>query len=56
MREHDNERKISGFRDGKYEDDSLPAIAPCILVELDRRFRCAYCLHHQGDDGGDAHV
>jgi hypothetical protein len=25
-------------------------IAPCSLVEVDRRFRCAYCLHHQGDD------
>jgi hypothetical protein len=24
-------------------------IAPCSLVEVDRRFRCAYCLHHQGD-------
>jgi hypothetical protein len=25
-------------------------IAPCILVEIDRRFRGAYCLHHQGDE------
>jgi hypothetical protein len=24
-------------------------IAPCSLVEVDRRFRGAYCLHHQGD-------
>jgi hypothetical protein len=24
-------------------------IAPCRLAETDRRFRCAYCLHHQGD-------
>jgi hypothetical protein len=22
---------------------------PCSLVEVDRRFRGAYCLHHQGD-------
>jgi hypothetical protein len=22
--------------------------APCILVEVDRCFRDAYCLHHQG--------
>jgi hypothetical protein len=28
-------------------------IAPCTLVTVDRRFRSAYCLHHQGrDDGG----
>jgi hypothetical protein len=25
-------------------------IAPCNLVEMDRRFRRAYCLHHQGDE------
>jgi hypothetical protein len=24
-------------------------VAPCSLVELYRRFRGAYCLHHQGD-------
>jgi hypothetical protein len=24
-------------------------IAPCSLVEVDRRFRGAYCLHHHGD-------
>jgi len=24
--------------------------APCSLVEVDRRFRDAYCLHHQDDD------
>jgi hypothetical protein len=24
-------------------------VAPCNLVEIDRRFRSAYCLHHQGD-------
>jgi hypothetical protein len=23
--------------------------APCVLVEADRRFRDAYCLHQQGD-------
>jgi hypothetical protein len=23
--------------------------APCSLVDVDRRFRGAYCLHHQGD-------
>jgi hypothetical protein len=25
-------------------------IAPCSLVEVDRRFRGAYCLHYQGDE------
>jgi hypothetical protein len=25
-------------------------VAPCCLVEVYRRFRCACCLHHQGDD------
>jgi hypothetical protein len=25
-------------------------IAPCSLVEGDRRFRSVYCLHHQGDE------
>jgi hypothetical protein len=24
-------------------------VAPCSILELDRRFRCAYCLYHQGD-------
>jgi hypothetical protein len=24
-------------------------VAPCDLVEIDQRFRGAYCLHHQGD-------
>jgi hypothetical protein len=26
------------------------AISPCNFVEVDRHFRRAYCLHHQGDD------
>jgi hypothetical protein len=26
-------------------------IAPYSLVEVDRRFRGAYCLHHHPDDG-----
>jgi len=30
-------------------------IAPCSLVEVDRRFRGAYFLH-QGDDGGSTHL
>jgi hypothetical protein len=32
-------------------------IAPCSLVEIDRRFRGSYCLHYQGpDDGGSNNV
>jgi hypothetical protein len=25
-------------------------VAPCSHVEVDRRFRGAYCLHHKGDE------
>jgi hypothetical protein len=28
-------------------------IAPRSLVEVDQRFRGAYCLHHDGDDPDD---
>jgi hypothetical protein len=28
-------------------------VAPCNLVEVHRRFRGAWCLHHQGDDDPD---
>jgi hypothetical protein len=31
--------KMTAFRD----------IALCSIVEADRRFRGAYCFHHQGD-------
>jgi hypothetical protein len=31
-------------------------VAPRSLVEIDRSFRGAYCLHDQGDDGGSKHV
>jgi hypothetical protein len=33
-------------------------IAPCSHIEVDRHFRGAYCLHHQGnhDDGGSMHL
>jgi hypothetical protein len=37
----------------KDEDDILLSfcdIVPCSLVEVDRRFRGAYCLHHEGDE------
>jgi hypothetical protein len=25
-------------------------VASCTLVEIDRRFKGAYCLHHRGDN------
>jgi hypothetical protein len=31
-------------------------IALCSLVEVDRRFRGAYCLHHRPDDGDSTHL
>jgi hypothetical protein len=31
-------------------------VAPCSHVKVDRRFRGAYCLHHQGDDRGSTHL
>jgi hypothetical protein len=47
--------EISGSHGGAYEDDSLLGIAPCSFVEVDRRFRGAYCLYCQGDDRGYQH-
>jgi hypothetical protein len=26
-------------------------VVPCSLVDIDRRFRGVYRIHHQGDDG-----
>jgi hypothetical protein len=38
-------------------------MAPCSLVEADQSYRCAYCLHNQGDEknahdksGGDTGI
>jgi len=31
-------------------------VAPFSHVAVDWRFRGAYCLHHQGDDGGSTHL
>jgi hypothetical protein len=32
-------------------------VAPCSLVDIDRRFGGTYCLHHQGNaDGGSKHI
>jgi hypothetical protein len=40
-------KKMAVFRD----------VAPCSLVEVCRRFRGAFCLHHQNnDDGGNKNL
>jgi hypothetical protein len=31
-------------------------VMTCRLVEIDRRFRGAYCLHHRPDDGSSNHL
>jgi hypothetical protein len=31
-------------------------VAPCSLVEVDRRFSCSYCLYHYPEDGISAHL
>jgi hypothetical protein len=41
--------EISDYHDGEYED-ILRDIPPCSLSGIGRRFRDAYCLHHQGDE------
>jgi hypothetical protein len=40
---------ISVSHGGEYKHDSLWDIAPRSLIEIDRRFRGACCLHLQGD-------
>jgi hypothetical protein len=40
--------ETSGSHGGEYEN-AFWDVAPCILVEVNRRFRGARCLHHQGD-------
>jgi hypothetical protein len=41
--------EISGFQGDEYEDVFWD-VASWSLVEIDRRFRGAYSLHHQGED------
>jgi hypothetical protein len=38
--------EISGSHGDEYEDVFWD-VAPCSLLEIDRRFSGAYCLHHQ---------
>jgi hypothetical protein len=47
--------EISGSHGGEYEAQSLWDVAACSHVEVERRFRGAYCLH-QGDDGSSTHL
>jgi hypothetical protein len=30
---------------------SFGDVVPCSVIGVDQRFKDAYCLHHQGDDG-----
>jgi hypothetical protein len=40
--------EISGSHDGEYVG-MLWDVAPCSHIKVDRHFRGAYYLHHQGD-------
>jgi hypothetical protein len=48
--------EISGYHSGmKFR--VFWDVVPCSHVEVDRRFRGAYCFHHHGDvDGGSTHL
>jgi hypothetical protein len=41
--------EISGSYGDEYEDVFFRDVAPCSLVDIDRRFGGIYCLHHEGD-------
>jgi hypothetical protein len=48
---------ISGFQAASMKMTDLWDVAQRIFLEVDRRFRCAYCLLHQGPDvGGSKHL
>jgi hypothetical protein len=46
--------EISGSHSFEYEFRVFWDVVPCSHVEVDRRFRGAYCLHHQGDSSMEA--
>jgi hypothetical protein len=50
LRYRQTDSESSGSHGGEYEDHSLPVHGAITLVELDRRFRGAHCVYHQGDD------
>jgi hypothetical protein len=46
MHESDEQYLYSKF----YEVDYFWHVTPCSLIDIGRRFRGAYCLHHQDDE------
>jgi hypothetical protein len=44
---------ISGLQDDEYENGCILKCCAGSLVDTDRRFRNAYCLHHKGNDRPD---
>jgi hypothetical protein len=43
--------EISSSHSSKYEDDNLLVCSTVYsLIQVDRHFSGAYCLHHQGDE------
>jgi hypothetical protein len=40
----------------KYRSDLPHSLLGCSLVEIDRRYRGAYCLHHHRRGGGTTHA
>jgi hypothetical protein len=43
-------KEISGFHGSQYECDSILGYCTVSSVQVDRRFRCGYFLHHQGGE------
>jgi hypothetical protein len=43
--------EISGSHGSDMKVAVIWVVAPCSVVETDRRFRGSYCLYHQGPDG-----
>jgi hypothetical protein len=43
--------EISGPHSNEYEDDCFRDVGTCGLIDVYRRFRGAYLLHHQGGGG-----
>jgi hypothetical protein len=42
---------VFGLRREHYKMTVFWGVAACSLLQIDRRFRDAYCLHYQGDNG-----
>jgi hypothetical protein len=50
MEEPKEKIKVSDSQDSEFELIVYWDVAPCSHVEVDRRFRGAYCLYHRPDD------